>query len=130
MVDDGCLIAGIAMTGARPGDLRKARRSQFDARTSSISFSAKGHPRKVPLPQAALPLFERLVKDELPNAWLFTRDDGKPSRDCPVGQDFRTPCALRGRIAEHASSKPLPAFRIPSFSAISHSFDFSDIPLR
>lgn len=74
----GDLIAGIALTGARPGDLRKARRSQFDSRTASISFFAKGHPRTVPLPQAALPFFERLAKDKLPNAWLFTRTDGKP----------------------------------------------------
>ena len=62
----------------RPGDLRNARRSQFDSRTASISFFAKGHPRTVPLPQAALPFFERLAKDKLPNAWLFTRNDGKP----------------------------------------------------
>ena len=73
----GDLIAAIAFTGARPGDLRKARRSQFDSRTASISFSAKGHPRTVPLPQAALPLFDRLAKDKLPNAWLFTRSDGE-----------------------------------------------------
>jgi len=58
--------------------LRKARRSQFDSRTASISFFAKGHPRTVPLPRAALLFFERLAKDKLPNAWLFTRDDGKP----------------------------------------------------
>lgn len=31
----GDLIAGIALTGARPGDLRKARRSQFDSRTAA-----------------------------------------------------------------------------------------------
>lgn len=74
----GDLIAGIAFTGARPGDLRKAQRSQFDSRTASISFFAKNHPRTVPLPQAALPFFERIAKDKLPNAWLFTRDDGKP----------------------------------------------------
>jgi integrase len=74
----GNLIAGVALTGARPGDLRKARRSHFESRTASITFLAKNHPRTVPLPQAALPLFERLAKDKLPNAWLFTRDDGKP----------------------------------------------------
>lgn len=74
----GDLIAGIALTGARPGDLRQARRSHFDPRTGSITFIAKNHPRTVPLPATALPLFERLAKDKLPNAWLFTRDDGKP----------------------------------------------------
>jgi integrase len=68
----------LALTGARPGDLRGARKSQFDSRTASISFFAKNHPRTVPLPRAALPLFERLAKDKLPNAWLFARDDGKP----------------------------------------------------
>lgn len=72
------LIAGIALTGARPGDLRMARRSHFDSRTGTISFYAKNHQRTIPLPLAALPLFERLAKDKLPNAWLFTRDDGKP----------------------------------------------------
>lgn len=74
----GDLIASIAFTVARPGDLRKARRSQFDSRTASISFFAKDHPRTVPLPQAALPLFDRLAKDKLPHAWLFTRGAGKP----------------------------------------------------
>ena len=74
----GDLIAGMALTGARPGDLRRARRAHFEPRTLSITLSAKGHPRTVPLPKAALPLFERLAKDKLPQAWLFTRDDGKP----------------------------------------------------
>ena len=72
------LIAGIALTGARPGDLRMARRSHFDSRTGTISFYAKNHQRTIPLPLVALPLFERLAKDKLPNGWLFTRDDGKP----------------------------------------------------
>ncbi|MGH8220577.1 MAG: tyrosine-type recombinase/integrase, partial [Steroidobacteraceae bacterium] len=72
------LIAGVALTGARPGDLRMARRSHFDSRTGTISFFSKNHPRTVPLPKAALPLFERLAKDKLPNAWLFTRDDRRP----------------------------------------------------
>jgi integrase len=74
----GDLIAGVALTGARPGDLRRARRAHFESRTESITFFAKDHPRTVPLPKVALPLFERLAKDKLPNAWLFTRDDGKP----------------------------------------------------
>ena len=58
----GDLVAGVAFTGARPGDLRKARRSHFDARTSSISFFAKNHPRTVPLPPMTQAR-ERTLKD-------------------------------------------------------------------
>jgi site-specific recombinase XerD len=74
----GDLIAGIALTGARPGDLRTARRSQYEPRTESITFTSKTGPRTVPLPRAAVALFNRIAKDKLPSAWLFTREDGKP----------------------------------------------------
>ena len=74
----GDLIAGIALTGARPGDLRTARRSQFEPRTESITFTSKTGPRTVPLPKAAIALFNRVAKDKLPHAWLFTREDGQP----------------------------------------------------
>jgi integrase len=72
------LIAGIAFTGARPGDLRTARRSQYEPRTESITFTSKTGPRTVPLPKPAVALFNQLAKDKLPHAWLFTREDGKP----------------------------------------------------
>lgn len=72
------LIAGIALTGARPGDLRTARRSQYEPRTESITFTSKTGPRTVPLPKAAAALFNKVAKDKLPNAWLFTRENGKP----------------------------------------------------
>jgi integrase len=51
---------------------------EIQARTESITFFAKNSPRTVPLPKAAVALFSRLAKDKLPNAWLFTREDGKP----------------------------------------------------
>jgi len=72
------LIAGMALTGARPGDLAGARRSQYDARTKSVTFASKNALRTVPLPNAAVALFDRLAKDKLPSDFLFTRDDGKP----------------------------------------------------
>lgn len=74
----GDLIAGMALTGARPGDLTSVRRSQYDSRTKSVSFGAKNAFRTVPLPSAAVELFDRLAKDKLPQAFLFTRGDGKP----------------------------------------------------
>jgi integrase len=74
----GDLIAGIALTGARPGDLRTVRRSHYDSRTKSVNFGSKDAPRTVPLSKAGIELFDRLAKDKLPSAYLFTRDDGKP----------------------------------------------------
>lgn len=77
----GCvrdLMAGMALTGARPGDLTSCRRAQYDARTKSVTFASKNAIRTVPLPNAAVALFDRLAQDKLPNAFLFTRDDGKP----------------------------------------------------
>ncbi len=72
------LVAGMALTGARPGDLVTARVSQYDSRTKSVGFGSKEHPRTVPLSAAAAVLFDRLVKDKLPYAYIFTRDDGHP----------------------------------------------------
>jgi integrase len=72
------LIAGMALTGARPGDLTSARCSQYDSRTKSVTFAAKQAIRTVPLPNAAVALFDRLARGKLPTDFLFTRDDGKP----------------------------------------------------
>jgi integrase len=74
----GDLGAGIALTGARPGDLRTAKRAQYESRTESITFTSKTGPRTVPLPKAAIALSNRVAKDKLPNAGLFTRQDGQP----------------------------------------------------
>ncbi|MGD0493534.1 MAG: tyrosine-type recombinase/integrase [Steroidobacteraceae bacterium] len=72
------LMAGMALTGARPGDLASARRSHYDARTKSVTFAAKQAIRTVPLPTAAVALFDRLALGKRPGDFLFTRDDGKP----------------------------------------------------
>lgn len=72
------LIEASALTGARPGELVKALRSQFDGRTGSIRFAGKTGSRIVPLSPAATVLFKRLAKGKLPAAHLLTRDDGKP----------------------------------------------------
>ncbi|MGB7216518.1 MAG: tyrosine-type recombinase/integrase, partial [Gammaproteobacteria bacterium] len=72
------LIEAEMLTGARPGELVSMRRSQFDARTQTATFRGKTGSRSVPLSPAAVALFERLAKGKLPNAYLLTRDDGKP----------------------------------------------------
>jgi len=72
------LIEAAALTGARAGELTGAKRSQFDARTKSMSFAGKTGARTVPLSDAAVTLFKRLAESKLPSAHLFVRDDGKP----------------------------------------------------
>jgi integrase len=72
------LIAGMMLTGARPGDLTAARCSQYDARTKSVTFTSKNAIRTVPLSNAAVTLFDRLAQHKGPHDLLFTRADGKP----------------------------------------------------
>jgi integrase len=72
------LMEAAALTGARAGELVKARRSQFDKRTGTMTFSGKTGRRDVPLSPAAIALFSRVAESKLPGAYLFVRDDGKP----------------------------------------------------
>jgi integrase len=72
------LLEGVALTGARAGELVNAKRSQFDARTRTMTFIGKTGRRDVPLSDAALALFKRLAESKLPGAFLYARDDGKP----------------------------------------------------
>ncbi|HWJ36388.1 MAG TPA: site-specific integrase [Steroidobacteraceae bacterium] len=72
------LVEGAAHTGARAGELVKAKRRQFDARTKSMTFTGKTGSRTVPLSPNAGKLFTRLSKGKGPDDHLFTRDDGQP----------------------------------------------------
>jgi len=72
------LVEAAVLTGARAGELVSATRSQFDARTGSMTFTGKTGTRTVPLAPAALALFTRLAKGRTPRARLLVRDDGKP----------------------------------------------------
>ena len=72
------LLEAVALTGARAGELTKATRRQFDHRTGSMTFTGKTGTRTVPLSPLAIELFHRLSGSKLPNAPLFTRNDGKP----------------------------------------------------
>lgn len=72
------LMEAVMLTGARAGELVKARLNQFDARTGSMTFIGKTGRRDVPLSPAATTVFKRVSASKLPTAYLFTRDDGKP----------------------------------------------------
>lgn len=72
------LVEAAMHTGARPGELASAKRSQFDARTQTIRFSGKTGTRDVPLSPAAVKFFARVAKGKLPTAPLLPGDDGRP----------------------------------------------------
>jgi integrase len=76
------LLLAATLTGARPGEIVKAKRRQFDARNGSMTFigktSRKTVPRTVLIQDGAIELFKRRAKGLEPNDLLFTRDDGKP----------------------------------------------------
>ncbi|MEO6922783.1 MAG: tyrosine-type recombinase/integrase [Bryocella sp.] len=68
------LIEAATLTGARPGELVSAKRSQFDGRTGSLRLTGKTAERTIPLAPAAVALFTRLAKDKLGAALLLSRD--------------------------------------------------------
>lgn len=72
------LLEAAMLTGARAGELVNATRSQFDARTGSMTFVGKTGTRTVPLGPPAIALFKRLARNKLPAASLLAREDGKP----------------------------------------------------
>ena len=73
------LVEGAMLTGCRAGELTKALCSAFDERIKTFTvITGKTGRRSIPLSPDALALFRRLAQDKLPQAPLFTRDDGKP----------------------------------------------------
>ncbi|MBQ4853216.1 tyrosine-type recombinase/integrase [Rhodanobacter sp. B2A1Ga4] len=65
------LIEAAMLTGARPGELGRARCRQFDPRTGTMVFDGKTGKRSVRLTPAAATLFKAMRKGKLPEAWLF-----------------------------------------------------------
>jgi integrase len=72
-------IEASILTGARGGELADAKRSQFDARSGSMTFIGKTRlkvePRTVPISPAAVALFKRLAKGKKPDDLLLMRDE-------------------------------------------------------
>ncbi|GAB3792428.1 tyrosine-type recombinase/integrase [Dyella agri] len=68
------LIEAAMLTGARPGELGRARCRQFDPRTGTMVFDGKTGKRSVRLTPAAAALFKAQRKGKLPDAWLFDND--------------------------------------------------------
>lgn len=66
------LIECAALTGCRPGDPAAVLRRDYDAKNILVTFRTKGHERTIPLGKQAKALFDRLAKDKLPAAHIFT----------------------------------------------------------
>lgn len=75
------------------GELTKARRSAFDSRTKTLTVTGKTGTRSIPLTAAAIEVFGEILKDKLPNAWLLTRDDGKPWAHSDWDEDVKEAAA-------------------------------------
>lgn len=75
----GDFLSGLSRVPFRPGALAALRVRQFERRLNALSIGKdkSGRDRKVVLPGSTGTFFARLAKDKLPDAFLFTRDDGK-----------------------------------------------------
>lgn len=69
-------IECVALTGCRPGDPPGALRKDYDANAGSVTFRSKKRTRTIPLGPQARALFDRLAKNKLPKAHLFTQPNG------------------------------------------------------
>lgn len=70
--DVRAMMECIALTGCRPGDPAATLRRDYDARHATVRFKTKNHERVIPLSPASKDLFDRLAKDKLPAAPMFT----------------------------------------------------------
>tara|TARA_R110002096_G_C14616448_1_gene723804 strand:- start:1257 stop:2375 length:1119 start_codon:yes stop_codon:yes gene_type:complete len=79
------LLEGLMLTGARPIELARARVRDYDAQSGTLALLSykgrSGEPRTRDVPARALrasKFIERLCRNKLPAAPIFTRDDGGP----------------------------------------------------
>lgn len=66
------LLTCVALTGCRPGDPAAMVRKDYESRTGTVTFRTKTGARVIPVSPAAITLLNRLAKDKLPGAPLFT----------------------------------------------------------
>lgn len=93
------LIEAAARTGARPGELVKLLRRDFDPESGELRLSGKTGARTITLPPTTVAFFKRLWKNKLPGAYLLTRDDGK----------YWAPSDWDGLVRDAAEAAKLPA---------------------
>ncbi|TDJ18226.1 MAG: hypothetical protein E2O62_04190 [Gammaproteobacteria bacterium] len=72
------LVKAGVLTGARYGELTRARVKDFDPRDSTIELTGKTGHRICYLSDGAMKFFKDICKDRLPEAILLAKDDGNP----------------------------------------------------
>lgn len=70
------LVRAAALTGARPGEVARMRRKQYDNRTRTLTIHGKTGTREIPLSAAAVTFFEQASRSKLPEAWMFPNTVG------------------------------------------------------
>jgi hypothetical protein len=103
------LLEAALLTGARPGELVGALRGAFDARTKTLKLCGKTGTRTLPLPPAAVSLFERLSESKLPTAPLLTQDDGTPWTKMAWSRAIRAAAATATYKDDKNKTAELPA---------------------
>lgn len=84
------LVQVALLTGARYGELRELRVSDFDAGRKVLNIrQGKTGARAVPLSDAARTLFARLCRSKLPGAYMLTKDDGTPWKHSDQDEPMR-----------------------------------------
>jgi len=100
------LMEAVMHTGCRAGELTSARRSAFDARTKSLTVTGKTGSRTIPLTPAAVALLTQFAKDNMPSAFLLTRDDGKPWAHSDWDEQVKEAAARAELPAQNLSLRP------------------------
>jgi integrase len=98
------LVRAALLTGCRAGELRALRSSDFDpySRTLLIADSKSGKPRRVPLTDEGVVLFEELTAGRATDAALFSRSDGSPWYRMAVVRAMKDAC-LGGEVRPSAT---------------------------
>ena len=83
------LIQAGAYIGARPGELTAALTRDFDPGQRTLQVSGKTGDRIIYLSIEANKFFKSITKNSMPNALIFTQDDGSPWISNNYNRSFR-----------------------------------------
>jgi integrase len=109
------LVAAGLNTGCRAGELLALRAGDYDSRSHTllIADSKSGKPRRVPLTDDGVTLFERLTVGKLEDEPLFLRADGSPWYRVALVRAMRAACAS-------ARVRPAATFHVLRHTYASH----------
>jgi integrase len=88
------LVRAGLLTGCRAGELLALRAGDFDPRSKTllVADSKSGKPRRVPLTEDGVALFEDQIAGKLEDERMFSRSDGSPWYRMAVVRAMRAAC--------------------------------------